>query len=153
MAWPQFPVLSPDTYPAISLPRPSTLQRNLLLDLSSAVGLGTTMAVVGVLLPSVARREGLESMGLAALAALPFLASLLTLFAGRIGPLRVAQHDLIPLWHLRAGIALAFGLVGLVGQAGSGMSVSLSDGRKQGGLAGLGQSQESRLHVRILNGG
>lgn len=44
------------------------------------------MAVVGVLLPSVARREGLDSMGLAALAALPFLASLLTLFAGRIGP-------------------------------------------------------------------
>jgi MFS family permease len=44
------------------------------------------MAVVTVLLPSVARREGLEGMGLAALAALPFLAGLLTLFAGRIGP-------------------------------------------------------------------
>jgi MFS family permease len=54
--------------------------------MSSAVGLGTTMAIVAVLLPSVARREGLDSMGLAALAALPFLASLLTLFAGRIGP-------------------------------------------------------------------
>lgn len=44
------------------------------------------MAIVAVLLPSVARREGLDSMGLAALAALPFLASILTLFAGRFSP-------------------------------------------------------------------
>ena len=44
------------------------------------------MAVVAVLLPSLARREGLDSMGLAAIASLPFLAGLLTLFAGRIGP-------------------------------------------------------------------
>jgi MFS family permease len=44
------------------------------------------MAIVSVLLPSVARREGLDAMGLAALAALPFLATLLTMFAGRIGP-------------------------------------------------------------------
>ena len=43
-------------------------------------------ALVGTLLPSLARRDGLDSMGLAALAALPFLASLVTLFAGRIGP-------------------------------------------------------------------
>lgn len=57
-----------------------------MLDLSSAIGLGTTLAVVGVLLPSAARREGLESIGLAALAALPFLASLMSLAAGRIGP-------------------------------------------------------------------
>ncbi len=44
------------------------------------------MAIVAVLLPSVARREGLDSMGLAALAALPFLASIITLFAGRFSP-------------------------------------------------------------------
>ena len=86
MAWPQPPAFRPDTYPAVSLPRPSTLARNLSLDLSSAIGLGTTMAIVSVLLPSVARREGLDPMGLAALAALPFLATLLTMFAGRIGP-------------------------------------------------------------------
>jgi len=86
VAWPQPPAFSPDAYPAVSLPRLSTLHRNLALDLSSAVGLGTTMAIVGVLLPSVARREGLDAMGLAALAALPFLATLLTMFAGRIGP-------------------------------------------------------------------
>ncbi len=51
-------------------------------------------AIVGVLLPSVARREGLDSMGLALLAALPFLASLVTLFAGRIGPRTPARMAL-----------------------------------------------------------
>jgi predicted MFS family arabinose efflux permease len=81
--------------PTVSIPALSRLpvrpvlgpvRRNLTLDLTSAVGLGATMALVGVLLPSLARRDGLDSMGLAALAALPFLASLVTLFAGRIGP-------------------------------------------------------------------
>jgi len=86
LAWPQLPVFSTLPYPAVARPRPSTLQRNLALDLSSAAGLGTTMAIVAVLLPSVARREGLDSMGLAALAALPFLASIITLFAGRFSP-------------------------------------------------------------------
>jgi len=104
VAWPPFPAFSPSTYPAVSLPRPTTLQRNLLLDLASSVGLGTTMAIVGVLLPSVARREGLDSMGLAALAALPFLASLLTLFAGRIGPRSPA----------RLGVLRAAGALGLL---------------------------------------
>ena len=48
--------------------------------------MGTTMAIVSVLLPSVARREGIDAMGLAVLSALPFLAILLSMFAGRIGP-------------------------------------------------------------------
>jgi MFS family permease len=67
-------------------PHPSTLQRNVALDLTSAVGMGTTMAIVSVLLPSLARREGTDAMGLAVLSALPFLATLLSMFAGRIGP-------------------------------------------------------------------
>jgi predicted MFS family arabinose efflux permease len=71
--------------------RPSTLQRNLLLDLSAAVGLGAGLAVVGSLLPSMARQQGLGSMGLAAFAAIPFLTSLLGLLAGRIGP-RTPKH-------------------------------------------------------------
>ena len=70
----------------MALPHPTTLQRNLALDLTSAVGMGTTMAIVSVLLPSVARRGGIDAMGLAMLSALPFLATLLTMFAGRIGP-------------------------------------------------------------------
>ena len=69
-----------------AFPGRTSLARNLSLDLTTAVGVGSTMAVVGVLLPSIARRQGLDPMGLALLAALPFLASLVTLFAGRIGP-------------------------------------------------------------------
>ena len=106
MAWPQPPAFGPGMRSAVRLPQLSTLQRNLALDLSSAVGLGTTMAIVGVLLPSVARREGLDSMGLAALAALPFLATLLTMFAGRIGPRSTAR-----LAVLRAAGALGLLLV------------------------------------------
>lgn len=68
------------------MPRPTALQRNLLLDLSAATGIGASVAVVGALLPSVARQGGMDSMGLATLAALPFLASLIGLLAGRIGP-------------------------------------------------------------------
>ncbi len=79
----------------------STLHRNLTLDLTSAVGMGTTMAIVSVLLPSVARREGIDAMGLAALSALPFLATLLSMFAGRIGPRMPKRLAL-----LRAGGAL-----------------------------------------------
>jgi hypothetical protein len=71
---------------AAGLPTPTTLQRNAGLDLVAALGLGTSMAVVSAILPAVARREGLDALGLAALAALPFLASLLSLLAGRIGP-------------------------------------------------------------------
>ncbi len=77
---------TPASTAAAALPRLEGVQRNFALDLSSGVGLGATMAVVGVLLPSLARRQGLDSMGLAVLAALPFLASLVTLFAGRVGP-------------------------------------------------------------------
>ena len=113
MAWPQPPAFRPHAYPAAALRRPSTLVRNLSLDLSSAVGLGTTMAIVSVLLPSVARREGLDSMGLAALAALPFLASLLTMFAGRIGPRSPAR-----LAVLRSGGALGLLLVLVAPQPG-----------------------------------
>ena len=75
--------------------RPGTLHRNLLLDLSSAVGIGATMAVVGALLPAWARQQGLDVLGLAALAALPFVASLLSLFAGRIGPRTPTQLALL----------------------------------------------------------
>jgi MFS family permease len=60
--------------------------RNLSLDLVAAVGIGVTMAVVGALLPTIARRAGLPPVGLAALAAAPYVANLLSMFAGRVGP-------------------------------------------------------------------
>ncbi len=60
--------------------------RNLALDLVAAIGVGVTVALVTTLLPTMARRSGLEPIGLAALAAAPFVANLLGAFAGRIGP-------------------------------------------------------------------
>jgi len=95
VAWPQLPPFRPTLVSAISARRPSTIQRNLSLDLTSAIGMGTTMAIVSVLLPSLARREGIDAMGLATLSALPFLATLLSMFAGRIGPRRPARLALL----------------------------------------------------------
>lgn len=94
MAWPHFTTLRSGAHP-LGLARPSTVTRNLSLDLTSAVGMGTTMAIVSVLLPSVARKEGIDAMGLAALSALPFLATLLSMFAGRVGPRMPARLALL----------------------------------------------------------
>lgn len=65
--------------------------RNLAFDLLVAVGVGVTMAMVTSLLPTIARRGGLEPIGLAALGAAPFIANLLGAFAGRFGPRRPAR--------------------------------------------------------------
>ena len=65
--------------------------RNLALDLVVAVGMGVTMALVNALLPTIARRGGLEPLGLSALAAAPFVANLLSAFAGQLGPRSTAQ--------------------------------------------------------------
>src|SRR5262245_14276693 len=62
------------------------LGRNLALDLVAALGVGVTAALISTLLPTIARRSGLEPIGLAALAAAPFVANLLSAFAGRVGP-------------------------------------------------------------------
>ena len=69
--------------------------RNLALDLVAAVGVGVTMALVTTLLPTMARRSGLEPIGLAALAAAPFVANLLGAFAGRVGPRSQRQLAII----------------------------------------------------------
>jgi MFS family permease len=71
------------------------LGRNLALDLLAAVGVGVSMALVTTLLPTIARRGGLEPLGLAALAAAPFVANLLGVFAGRFGPRSSGQLALI----------------------------------------------------------
>ncbi|HET9084768.1 MAG TPA: MFS transporter [Candidatus Limnocylindrales bacterium] len=60
--------------------------RNLAIDLVGAVGLGVTIALISALLPTIARRGGLEPLGLSALAAAPFVANFLGAFAGRVGP-------------------------------------------------------------------
>lgn len=78
-------------------PTPSqrALGRNLALDLVAAVGAGVTMALVNALLPTIARRGGLEPLGLSALAAAPFVANLLSAFAGRYGPRSTRELALI----------------------------------------------------------
>ena len=60
--------------------------RNLAIDLVGAVGLGVTIALISALLPTIARRGGLEPLGLSALAAAPFVANFLGAFSGRVGP-------------------------------------------------------------------
>ncbi len=62
------------------------MRRNVLLDLVSLVGVGITASVVMCLLPGVARHQGLDPLGIALLAAAPFAANVLGLFANRLGP-------------------------------------------------------------------
>jgi MFS family permease len=76
---------------AAVIPSTGLLRRNLLLDLATAVGMGITTALVASLLPSVSRRAGLDPIGLAFLASAPFVANLLGLFAGRLGPRTTRQ--------------------------------------------------------------
>ena len=85
------PAPSPDPT-AAGRERAPSVRRNLSLDLVAAMGVGITTALVGSLLPSVARREGLDPVGLAILAASPFLANLLGAFAGRVGPRTTRQQ-------------------------------------------------------------
>jgi MFS family permease len=75
--------------------RQRAIGRNLALDMVAAVGVGVTVALVTTLLPTIARRGGLEPIGLAALAAAPFIANLLSVFAGRIGPRSQRQFALV----------------------------------------------------------
>lgn len=78
-------------------PTPSqrAIGRNLALDLVAAVGVGVTMALISALLPTIARRGGLEPLGLSALAAAPFVANFLGAFAGRLGPRSPRELSLI----------------------------------------------------------
>lgn len=72
-----------------------SMSRNLSLDLVAAIGYGVSGALVATLLPTIARRGGLEPLGLAALSAAPFLTNLLSVFAGRFGPRSPAQFGVL----------------------------------------------------------
>jgi DHA1 family inner membrane transport protein len=82
--------------------------RNLAFDMVAAIGVGVTVALVTTLLPTIARRGGLEPIGLAALAAAPFIANLLGAFAGRIGPRSSRQLALVRGAGAASLIVLAF---------------------------------------------
>lgn len=73
-------------FPVKVRPTERSVWFNLALDLVGAIGAGVTIALVTGLLPTIARKGGLEPLGLAALAAAPFLANMLGAFAGRYGP-------------------------------------------------------------------
>ena len=81
--------------PSFDATRYQVYGRNLALDLLVAVGVGVTLAVVTSLLPTIARRGGLEPLGLAALGAAPFIANLLGAFAGRVGPRTPRQLSVV----------------------------------------------------------
>lgn len=76
-------------------PQQRAVGRNLGFDLFAAVGIGVTTAVVTALLPTIARRGGLEPIGIAALVAAPFVGNLLGAFAGRFGPRTTGQLALL----------------------------------------------------------
>ena len=76
-------------------PSQQVIGRNLALDLIAAVGAGVTMALINALLPTIARRGGLEPIGLAGLAAAPFVANFLGAFAGRFGPRSTRELTLV----------------------------------------------------------
>lgn len=63
-----------------------SVARNLGFDLVGAAGVGVTLAFVAALLPTIARRGGVDPLGIAAITATPFIANLMSAFAGRWGP-------------------------------------------------------------------
>jgi MFS family permease len=73
-------------FPPVSLPAAGSSGRNLVADVSVAAGMGLTTALVSTLLPAVARRGGVDAVGLAMLTAAPFAAMVLSVLAGRLGP-------------------------------------------------------------------
>ena len=103
-----------------STPQLRAVGRNLALDTVAAVGVGVTVALVTTLLPTIARRGGLDPIGLAALAAAPFVANLLGAFAGRVGPRSRRQLAL-----MRAAGAASLLVLGLVSAAPVMIAVSI----------------------------
>jgi MFS family permease len=79
----------------VASPSRRAIGRNLALDLVVAVGIGVTMALVNAILPTIARRDGLDPIGLSALAAAPYVANLLGAFAGRVGPRTLVHLSLM----------------------------------------------------------
>jgi MFS family permease len=92
--------------------RPSRLRRNLLLDMTSWAGIGVTTTLLGALLPASLRKAGLDPLGLALLAALPFAAAALSILAGRLGP---RSPRALRLFRFVGAAALAAALIPLGG--------------------------------------
>ncbi|MFO1541561.1 MAG: MFS transporter [Chloroflexota bacterium] len=104
------------TQPIASAPRssPADLRANHHRDVAGALGMGITMALVSGLLPGAARKAGIDPVGLAVIAAAPFLANRLGVYAGRTGPWSTRGFAL-----LRAGGALLLVLLVVLPVPGS----------------------------------
>ena len=145
------------------------LRHNLTLDLVTAVGVGMTTSLVVTLLPTVARREGLGPIGLATIAAAPFVANLLGVFAGRYGP-RHPTHLavmralgavlLVPLAWIAAPPILALVATGFWLSISFGVPIQLRlwgvmyPGRERGRLVGIvGTGRAAAAGLAALAGG
>lgn len=71
------------------------LRRNLSLDVLSSIGVGVMLAMVASLLPSAARQAGMAPVVLALLAAVPYIANLLSSFGSRFGAHSTRQLGLM----------------------------------------------------------
>jgi MFS family permease len=111
-------VVLPSLHPSASQ---RAVGRNLVFDLVAAIGVGVTAALISTLMPTIARRAGLEPIGLAALAAAPFAANVLSVFAGKVGPRSPRQLAIV-----RGAGAAALLVLGLVGTAPILVAVSFS---------------------------
>jgi MFS family permease len=76
-------------------PGSAWLRRNLSLDVLAAVGVGVSIAMVVSLLPTAARRDGMPPFGLALLAAVPFVANVLSAFGSRLGARSTTQLGIL----------------------------------------------------------
>jgi hypothetical protein len=73
----------------------ATVASTLWIDILATVAVGISTAMVVTLLPTIGRRQGLEPLGLAALACAPFVANILGIAAGRVGPRTTQQFGLL----------------------------------------------------------
>jgi MFS family permease len=91
-------------------PAPSAraLRRNLAFDVVVAMGYGLTTTVALSLIPTIARQAGLDPIGLAVMAAAPFVGNLLSAFAGRIGPQNVRGFAVLRIVSALLLLAVAF---------------------------------------------
>lgn len=88
-----------------AVPAAQSIRRNLALDVAVAISVAVTGSAAG-LIPTMARQAGLVPLGLALIAAAPFVGNLLGAFAGRFGPQEIRGYG-----ALRVGTALLLLLI------------------------------------------
>lgn len=106
-----------------------SVRRNLAFDVAASIGVGISIAMIWTLMPSAARKDGMAPLGLSLLAAMPFLANLVS-GASSILVAKSLRH-LTVLRIMGAAVVVLVGLVPLhpmMVLAGLGFWLSLSLG-------------------------